>query len=142
MRHHFRVLTVNELWDAVRVAQATFQVLMTQYARPAAMKRGVMVYTQVQACTKALVDMILAGTDSTKPVIIALGRNYKGTRACLRDKWMPVCKAVQDGLKRHFSVVLINEYLTLQMCHDCHNKMVARKGDRRSSRKILQPLWL
>jgi hypothetical protein len=25
--------------------------------------------------------------------------------------------------------VLIDEYLTSQMCHDCHNKMVPHKGD-------------
>jgi hypothetical protein len=48
--------------------------------------------------------------------------------ARLGDKWTPVCKAVLDVLKRNFMVVLIDEYLTSQMCHSCHNKMVPRKG--------------
>jgi hypothetical protein len=38
MVHHFRVLTANKLWEAVRVAQATAQALTKEYARPAAMK--------------------------------------------------------------------------------------------------------
>jgi hypothetical protein len=61
--------------------------------------------------------------DPAKPIVIALGRNYKGARACPGDRWMPVCKAVLDILKRHFMVVLIDEYLTSQMCHSCHNNL-------------------
>lgn len=129
--HHFRVLTTEAMWEAVRVAQATAKALSKQYARPASMKRGLTVYSRVQARTKAIEDMIKKGTDSTKPIVIALGRNYKGTRARLGDKWTPVCKAVLDVLKQRFMVVLIDEYLTSQMCHGCHNKLVPRKGDSR-----------
>jgi hypothetical protein len=67
--------------------------------------------------------------DPTKRTVIALGRNYKGARACLGDRWTPVCKPVLDVLKCNFMVVLVDEYLTSQMCHSCHNKMVPRKGD-------------
>jgi hypothetical protein len=91
------------------------------------MKRGLTVYSRVQQRTKTILDMIsFAGAAPTKPT--ALKRNYKGMRARLGDKWTPVCKAVLDVLKRNFMVVLIDEYLTSQMCHSCHNKMVPRKG--------------
>jgi transposase len=45
-----------------------------------------------------------------------------------------VCKAVLDILKRHFMVVLIDEYLTVltsQMCHSCYNnlKLIPRFGE-------------
>jgi transposase len=42
-----------------------------------------------------------------------------------------MCKAVLDVLKRHFKVVLIDEYLTSQMCHNCHNKLIPRIGEPR-----------
>jgi transposase len=47
------------------------------------------------------------------------------------DKRTPVCKAVLDVLKHNFKfmVVLTDEYLTSQMCHDCHNKLIPRKGE-------------
>jgi hypothetical protein len=129
--HHFRVLTSEALWEAVRVAQATATALTKQYARPACMKRGLTLYSRVQQRTKAIVDMIQAGTNASKPIVIALGRNYKGARARCGDKWTPVCKAVLDMLARKFTVVLIDEYLTSQMCHSCHNKLVPRKGENR-----------
>jgi hypothetical protein len=65
-----------------------------------------------------------AGAHPTKPIIIALRRDYKGGRAGLGDKCTPVCKAVLHILKHNFMVVLIDEYLTSKMCHSCHNKMV------------------
>jgi hypothetical protein len=93
MVHHFRVLTVDKLREAVKVAQATAQALRKQYARPAAMKRGLTVYyarvqARVQARTKMIVDRITAGMDLAKPIVFALGRNYKCV--CLGDRWMPV----------------------------------------------------
>jgi hypothetical protein len=46
------------------------------------------------------------------------------------------CKAVLDALillKHHFTVVLrlrvIDEYLTWQICNDCHNKLIPRMGE-------------
>jgi hypothetical protein len=51
MEHHFRVLTMDRLWNAVRVAHATAllaQALKKQYAQPATMKRGLTVYARVQ----------------------------------------------------------------------------------------------
>jgi hypothetical protein len=76
MAHHFRVLTVDKLWEAVRVALATAEVLTKQYARLAAMKRELTVYARVQACTKMIVDRIAAGLNLAKPTVFALGRNY------------------------------------------------------------------
>jgi hypothetical protein len=98
------------------------------------MKRGVTVYSRMQARTKMIIDMLTAGTDPTKPTIFALGRNYKGTRARLQvdDRWTPVCKAVLDVLlKRHFMVVLIDEYLTPQMCQQLSRQ--AEPSDGRTS---------
>jgi hypothetical protein len=83
------------------------------------MKRGLTVYARVQAQTKMVITKV--GEDRANPVVIALGRNYTGARTCLGDCWTPVCKAVPDALKRNFMVVLIDEYLTSQMCHSCHN---------------------
>jgi hypothetical protein len=90
------------------------------------------VYGRVQARTKTILDIITeVAVDPAKPIVIALGWNYKGAHARLGAWWTPVCKAVLDVLKRNFMVLLpvIDEYLTSQMCHDCHNKMVPRKGD-------------
>ena len=133
MVHHFRVLTTAELWNAARVSQRTAQALTVQYARPAAMKRGLAIYSRGQARTLSIIDMVTQAVsmdmDPTKPIVIALGRNYKGMRARLGDKCTPVCKAVLDILKRHFMVVLIDEYLTSQMCNSCHTKLAARKGN-------------
>jgi transposase len=36
---------------------------------------------------------------------------------------------VLDILKRHFMVVLIDKYLTSQMCHSCHNKLIPWFGE-------------
>jgi hypothetical protein len=83
------------------------------------------------------IDMVTqavsTGMDPAKPIVIALGRNYKGARASLGDRWTqtPVCKAVLDILKRHFMVVLIDEYLMSQMCDSCHNKLIPQFGEPR-----------
>jgi hypothetical protein len=74
---------------------------------------------------------VSTGMGPAKPIVIALGQKYKGACACLGDRWTPVCKAVLDILKRHFMVVLIDEYLTSQMCHSCHNKLIPRFGEPR-----------
>jgi hypothetical protein len=144
--HHFRVLTSAQLWEAVRAAhwQATAKALTLQYARPAAMKRGLTVYGQVQARTKTILDMITeVAVDPAKLIVIALGWKYKGARAHLGDRWTPVCKAVLDVLERNFMVVLIDEYLTSQMCHDCHNKMVpARVTSRKSTATTAVVMWI
>jgi hypothetical protein len=106
----------------------------TAICKPAAMKleHELTVYGRVQARTKTILDMITEVTvDPAKPIVIALGQNNKGARACLGDRWMPVCKAVLDILKRHFMVVLTDEYLTSQMCHSCHNKLIPRFGEPR-----------
>jgi hypothetical protein len=86
MLHHFNVLSFDGLWRAVRVAQATASALTRQYARPACMKRGLLVYSRVQQRTKTILDMIsFARADPTKPT--ALGRNYNGMRAQLARAW-------------------------------------------------------
>jgi hypothetical protein len=137
MVHHFRVLTREQLWEAARVSQATAQALTQQSARPATMKRGLTVYSRGQAHTLSIIDMVTqavsTGMDPAKPIVIALGRNYKGAHACLGDRWTPVCKVVSDILKCHFMVVLIDEYLTSQMCHSCHNKLIPQFGEPRES---------
>jgi Putative transposase DNA-binding domain len=94
------------------------------------MKRRLTVYARCKL-SKMIVDMIQAGTDPTEPIVFALGRNYKGAHARLGDKRTPVCKAVLDVLKRNFKfmVVLPDEYLTSQMCHSCHNKLIPGKDE-------------
>jgi hypothetical protein len=128
---HFGVLTSEGLWAAAAVAKQTMPALTKQYARPACLKRALSVYGRVQARAVEIVAMVKKGADVSKPTVVALGRNYQGRRARLGDKWTPVCKVVLNLLSVHFAVVLIDEYLTSQMCWQCRNKLVARQGEPR-----------
>jgi hypothetical protein len=85
--HQFRVLMMEQPWEAV--------------------------WGWVQAWTKTILrlDMITkVAVDPAKPIVIALGWNYKGARAHLGAWWTPICKAVLDVLKCNFRVVLIDEH--------------------------------